>query len=109
MDKIWDNILLNVHAPTVVIMQVMLAILKIASEALLATGIDDVLEIIQCLPRERVGDVTASHLLRIAWSFEITKESLSEIETEYLKRKCVSKRVLVIITGTNPQEEKFIF
>ena len=72
-------------------MQVMLAILRIASEALLAAGIDDVLEIIQCLPRERVGDVTASNLLRIAWSFEITKESLSEIEAEYLKSKYVSE------------------
>ena len=87
VEKIWDNFLLNTHSPAVVVMQVMLAILKLASSALLAAGIDDVLVILQTLPRERVGEFSAEDLLACAWRFPITKETLSGIEARYLKHK----------------------
>ena len=87
VEKVWDNFLLNAHSPAVTIMQIQLAILQLASPALLAADIDDILVILQTLPRDRVGEFTAEGLLARAWRFPITKDTLSDIEAHYLKDK----------------------
>jgi len=87
VEKVWDTFLLSAHSPAVVVMQIMLSILQLASPALLAADIDDILVILQTLPRERVGEFTAEELLARAWQFPITKDTLADIEAHYLRNK----------------------